>query len=196
MQTVKLSVNRKKALELYRAYKTHQHYQQPIDHAIQRAYQLIAQGRTIIKALESIKNAGVYLDGPMQGLPRLAICNAAAEICSLRISTGGSAEFSRAKVWTNPKDQTNVFRFPNGTFSPPPKEYKWRYEAMVPIVPIHLRPKRALAAYHILWEAEWTRKVPVDPLLLRRLSGDMWLVVAAWDLTPVEQAALATRLSA
>lgn len=70
MDVERIEVDREKARELYRAYKTHQHYQQPLDAAIQRAYQLIAQGRVIIKALESIRAAGVGADG----LPKLAIC--------------------------------------------------------------------------------------------------------------------------
>lgn len=190
MRVEKITVSKRKALELYRAYKKHQHYQQPIDHAIQRVYQLIAQGRTIIKALESIKVAGVGADG----LPRLAICNAAATECRLRMSHNGSAIMSRAGRWANPNYKTNIFRFETATF-PSSNTYKWEYESMVPIVPVHLRPKRALGAYHILFEAEWSKRVPVDPYLLRRIHGDMWLVVAAWDLTEVERAALDTRLS-
>jgi len=66
----------------------------------------------------------------------------------------------------------------------------------VPLIPVHLRPKRGLANYHILWEAEWRRLPPVDPLLIRRLGkGDLWVVVAAWDLTEVERAAIAARMS-
>lgn len=196
MNVEKIEVGRAKAKELYRAYKTHQHYQKPIDHAIQRAYQLIAQGRVIIKALESIKVAGVN----EQGFPKLAICNAAAERCRVELRHSGTAEFTRARRYVNSQDRTNVFRFPAGSF--PTWEHgkngPWSRaaEGIVPIVPIHLRPKRALANYHVLWEAEWTQVVPKDPYLLRRLSGDMWLVVAAWDLTEVERAALATRLSA
>ena len=65
----------------------------------------------------------------------------------------------------------------------------------MPLVPIDLRPKRGLANYHILWEAIWQNVPPVDPLLLRRVGpGDLWIVVAAWDLTEVEQAALAARV--
>jgi len=38
--------------------------------------------------------------------------------------------------------------------------------------------------------------VPRDPYLLRRLGkGDLWLVVAAWDLTEVERAALQSRVT-
>ena len=62
-------------------------------------------------------------------------------------------------------------------------------------MPIHLRPKRGLANYHVLWEAEWTPSPPRDPFLLRRIGkADLWLVVAQWDLTEVERAALATRV--
>jgi len=180
--------DRKKALDLYRKYKTHQHYAQPIDHAIQRAYQLIAQGRVVIKALESIQLAGLN----EKGYPKLAIANATHERCIVEMSNDGSARMARQR-WPNRLDRTNVFTFPADTF---PRQNKFATaEAQVPLVPIHLRPKRALGNYHVLWEAEWTRMVPHDPMLLRRIKGDMWLVVAAWDLTEVERAALATRLN-
>lgn len=43
---------------------------------------------------------------------------------------------------------------------------------------------------------QWQRVPPRDPFLLRRIGkADLWLVVAMWDLTEVERAALATRLS-
>lgn len=188
MHTERIVVSRKKALELYRAYKTHQHYQAPIDHAIQRTYQLIAQGRVVIKALESIRLSGIN----EQGLPRLAICNALAPKCFLRINQDGSARMS-SKRWPHHNDRNNTFNFAGGTF---PVAKSWHdAEGIVPIVPVHLRPKRALGNYHVLWEAEWTRIVPRDPMLLRRITGDLWLVVAAWDLTEVERAALATRLN-
>ena len=65
----------------------------------------------------------------------------------------------------------------------------------MPIIPVHLRPKRGLANYHVLWEAEWERVVPRDPYLLRRIGkADLWLVVAHWELSPVEMAALSTRV--
>ncbi len=70
-----------------------------------------------------------------------------------------------------------------------------RHKAMMPTVPIHLRPKRGLQNYHVLWEAEWEPVPPRDPYLLRRIGkADLWLVVAHWDLTEVERAALATRV--
>lgn len=186
MDVSKITVDRQKALELYRAYRTHQHYSQPIDEEIQRTYKLISQGRVVIKAIESIQKAGCGLDG----LPRLAIANATATTCHLRYWTGGSLQMAH-KSWPNSKDRTNVFQI-SGM---PPRKDTANAEAVVPLVPIHLRPKRALGNYHILWEAIWKRVPPVDPLLLRRIGGDIWLVVAAWDLTEVERAAMATRMN-
>lgn len=193
MNVETITVDRKKALELYRAYKTHQHYSEPIDHEIQRAYQLIAQGRMVIKAMESIRVAGLNAEG----WPKLALTNALVKTCHCEMSREGGAEFTKGG-WGASKDKKNTFRFPAGTFrrTVPMREWRETAQAMVPLVPIHLRPKRALGNYHILWEAEWKRVPPVDPMLLRRIGGDLWLVVAAWDLTEVERAAMATRVSA
>jgi hypothetical protein len=61
--------------------------------------------------------------------------------------------------------------------------------ALVPTVPPHLRPDD-LRKFYILWEAEWDRSPPVDPLLLSRVNQTMFAVVAQWDLTPLEQKVL------
>ena len=79
----------------------------------------------------------------------------------------------------------------------------WRREAwtaMVPIVPPKHRPpgSSTLASYLILWEADdWTwAKLPApprDPALLRSIGGDIYAVLAQWDLTPLEQMVLSGR---
>lgn len=73
----------------------------------------------------------------------------------------------------------------------------WRgsaLEAVLPTIPPRLRPGSALRNYFILWEAEWTRRAPVDPMLLRRITRDCFAVVAHWYLTDVERAVLESRL--
>lgn len=198
METQRIVIDRKEARELYQQYKKHQHYSDPIDHEIQRAYQLIAQGRMVIRALESIKAAGVF----ESGLPKLAITRADVKRIYCRISQDGGAEMypnvGGRSQWASStaRERSGVYRFAAGSF-PEKKRNSWDLaEAVVPICPIHLRPKRGLANYQILWEAEWSKIIPKDPMLLRRIGkGDMWLVVAAWDLTEVERAALATRLN-
>lgn len=199
MQTQQVVIDRQKARDLYRAYKKHVHYSEPIDRECMRAYQLLAQGRLVIKALASITEAGLNAEG----LPKLAICRADAVSCRFRLNRDGSAvmhddrmEPRHRERWSGPIVQSrSVITFPAGAF--PANRDIWRANALVPSAPLHLRPARGVENYHILWEAEWTKIVPRDPFLLRRIGrGDLWLVVAMWDLTDVERAALSTRLSA
>jgi hypothetical protein len=176
-------IDREAAAALYRKYMEHRAYQQPYDAEIASIYKQISRGRTVIRALESIRAAGLDADG----LPKLAICPAHMHTCwwrPVRNACTFGAEYPRENA------KRNVVRMDwPGLTSP-----KWRAIATVPLIPIHLRPKRGLANYHILWEAEWEKKYPVDPYLLRRFGGDAWLVVAAWDLTEVERAVMSARI--
>jgi hypothetical protein len=193
METQSIQIDREKARELYRSYLTHQNYEKPIDEEIRRTYRLIAQGRLVIQAIESVRLAGVGDDG----WPKLAIARADQEAQTVTIRSDGSARMRRGdRLWRSSRAVDLDFDWPAGSFPPRQRRFD-NGEALVPIVPLPLRPKRGLQNYHILWEADWRRAVPQDPLLLRRLGkGDLWLVLAQWDLTEVERAALATRVNA
>jgi len=204
MQTLSIQLDRGKARELYRQYRKHVHWSRPIDRECMRAYQFLALGRLVIQALESVKAAGVNAEGQGYGLPKLALCRADATACAVRFNQDGSATMTAddARVryqrpnWT-PMQSRSVLTWPAGSFSILPNRRRWGATALVPTPPLHLRPKRGLANYHVLFEAEWTLTPPHDPLLLRRIGqADLWLVVAQWDLTAVERAALATRVRA
>jgi hypothetical protein len=194
MQTQHIQLTRESAQALFRDYQKCLHYAEPIDREIMRAYELLGKGRLIIKALESIVAAGLNNDG----FPKLAICRATAPKCFLHLRDDGSATMSEQRHPLQRSYFKRVISFPERSFQVTAKSrysMGWDAEAMVPPAPLHLRPKRGMENYHILWEAEWTRTVPRDPYLLRRIgAGDMWLVVAMWQLTEVERAALASRL--
>lgn len=204
MDTTHVTVDRTEALKLYRKYKEHRAYSEPIDWEIQRAYQLLAKGKLIIKALESVVAAGVN----EESLPKLALARAVAKTCHLeRFASGRMTMTTSVQSWRATKANSfewasDNFTFPRGSFpfqtwgDTSLRQNRSSHAAQVPLVPIHLRPKRGLANYHILWEAEWQKVPPRDPYLLRRIGkADLWLVVAHWDLTEVERAALATRVS-
>lgn len=190
------------AAMLYRKYKEHVAYSQPIDWEIQRTYNLLSKGKMVIRAIESIKQAGLN----REFLPRLAIAPATAKACHIRRSKDGSLIMDpTGGFWHERKNQLRfreeTFVFPAESFpmnkwgNPPQRSTNSDHKAILPIIPIHLRPKRGLANYHVLWEADWKRMPPVDPYLLRRIGkADLWLVVAAWELTEVERAALSTRI--
>lgn len=188
MQTTNLVMERAEARALYRKYREHQHWSEPLDREIQRVYQLLAQGRVVIKALESIAAAGLGEDHR----PRLAIIRADAGRCFVAQS-GRQVRFS-SKWWARDSARKSYVDLPPGAFG---DRRVASGEAIVPLVPLHLRPKRGLANYHILFEAVWKPVPPSDPLLLRRIGvSDLWVVLAAWDLTEIEKAVLAGRINA
>lgn len=193
MQVTPLNIDRNKARELWKTYKSHRAYQKPEDYEIMRTYQLIAQGRVVIQAIESIRQAGIGEDG----FPKLALMQATARRCEVLYEQNGSVRFC--------EDQSNYRSRRKNIYMPAESLPRFsgdswlrrRASCLLPIIPVHLRPKRGLENYHILWEAEWKKLPPGDPYLLRQIGkGDMWLVVAAWDLTDVEKAAMRTRINA
>lgn len=201
MQVHEIKTTQAEALRLYRKYREHRAHQTPMDHDIQRAFQAIAQGKMVIRALESIRLAGLN----EAGLPKLAIAPADAISTRFDRRPDGSAEMDSRPPRSRWKDVASekwridraFIHFPRDTFPRKAVGGSWppSGRALVPPVPIHLRPKRGLANYHILWEAEWTPVPPTDPCLLRQIGkSDMWVVCAAWDLTEVERAAMATRI--
>lgn len=183
MKVQAVTMERTHAQALWREYQKHRHWQKPYDAEIAAIYRQIARGRTVVRALESIRAAGL----DESGCPRLAIAPAHLTRCFWRPS-GSSCTFGDRYPRSNAR--RNVVRMP----WPELRSSKWEAEATVPLIPVHLRPQRGLQNYHLLWEAEWTKRYPVDPYLLRRFGGDAWLVVAAWDLTDVERAVMETRV--
>jgi len=183
MKVEQLQVDPTHARELWQKYQSHVHRQTDADAEIAAIYKRIAQGKTVIRAFESIRAAGLGADG----CPKLAIAPAHMKLAYWRPSRNAC---TFGKQYPNRRDRMEVVRmeWPGLTSD------KWSAEAIVPLIPVHLRPKRGLQNYHILWEAEWTQRYPVDPYLLRRFGGDAWLVVAAWDLTDVERAVMSSRL--
>lgn len=186
MDVESLALSQEKARELYERYNEHRDGYTKADQEIAAIYKKIAQGKTVIRALESIRAAGC----DEAGLPKLAIAPAHLKECWYR-AYPNRVEFGKRRA--NYRDNHNVVRM---DWPGVPETKKYEYQAIVPLIPVHLRPKFKLSNYHILWEAEWTKRYPVDPYLLRRFGGDAWLVVAAWDLTDVERAVMQSRVNA
>lgn len=189
MHTERIQMDRAEATALWQKYQSHKHHQTPIDAEIERIYKLVSQGKVVVRALESIRAAGL----DEKRLPKLAICRADSEGCTLRMRHNGGAEMmSTLTQWRDPRADSRRFTFPAGTFPGPVRE--GTYQAIVPHIPPDIRPARGLASYHILWEAEWSKRAPIDPMLLRRIGKtDFWLCLGVWDLTPVERAVIDSR---
>jgi len=159
--------------------------------ALKNGYRELSKGRQVIDLVETMQNAGV----DHQKRPRLAIIQADAKLCYFRWGhtrrgTGRSKPIF-AKEWSNwrgPLARESVV-LPHSTFDSENQFFDRALRAVVPTIPPALQPDGDLSKYHILWEAEW-ETIPVDPMLLKHLGKNLYVVLAQWDLTPLERAVL------
>jgi hypothetical protein len=162
------------------------------DEAIAQAYRAAKRGLSVIRLTEAIKLGGYFED---TGLPRIAIAGATWTECVARW-TGGDLLFG-PENWPDNRGALvgrNTVRVPMRDELPQTRGYR-PGRAPVPLVPPRHRPRpRRLRNCHVLWEVDVWDKVPAkDPALLRHIRGDLWAVLAVWDLTELERAILAQR---
>jgi hypothetical protein len=165
------------------------------DIAILSAYRAASRGLPIIRLSQVIDAGGLFMDDhPSVGLPRLAIARSDAQECWVRIRDHEICYLDRQRA-ENRGAQVgeHSVRVPYDGVAT-----RWRGgRTVVPHVPPRHRPKRGRAhSFHVLWEVEaWTEEPPKDPALLRHIRGDLWSVLATWDLTELERAVLSARVA-
>lgn len=172
-----------------------------IDGELMRGYKELAAGRQIIRLSETIKAGG---EDELHR-PKLAIARADEERITFWRNRAGAVMFSPNVNWDQmARSGDRVINLGDGTLPRMTEEGVWSIDtrtwaAILPIIPPRLRPPHNLSNYHVLWEAVWTkpqtRRSPKDPALLKRIGGDVFAVLAVWDLTPLEQAVLELRRS-
>jgi hypothetical protein len=176
-----------------------------MDRAIIRGYREIAKGNQLLKLSEAILGGGVeqrtwnadyWQDGRMVRrnltgtFPRMAACRAdARHVCCSGIKSDGSVIFVANDRWSRRRADRLGFE----GFGRPEYSNQTPHRAIVPTVPPTFRPPHNLGGYTLLWEAEWEQdrmQPPADPALLKQLAGDLYVVLAVWDLTELERAVL------
>ena len=170
-------------------------------------YGHLRHGKKIIDVPESFKKAGLNKDGDS----RLAICRADGRQCFCLKVEDGSAIFSMKRLdrWNRtPRKTYGDVRLPSGTFQWLPKDstlpvsmYNIKnqvVQCLVPIIPAKILVKEVRASlrnFHVLWEVEeWKPVPPKDPILLKKLTPNLFGVLATWDLTPLERAIIRGRI--
>lgn len=171
MDVATMNVSREDALVALAAYKQHRAQYDACDWEIERIYRSIARGRKVISLATALQQTGLDINGR----PKLAI--ARADAISVRcVSHNNYFDFSSSRNRWCIRVDVQGARIATRTA-----------ESKVPRIPPQYRPASStLDRYHVLWEAAWTPVPDRDPYLLRRLSKDAWMVLAAWELTDVE----------
>lgn len=169
------------------------------DLALRNACREISRGEKVIDLNLAMGNAGLHLEGRHHGLPKLALARADWSFVWTwwSVNRGGRFVFAnRAKRWGRAGDRQESHNVAV-RFAPLAGVNMSGLggKAQVPLIPIRHKPRGAdLSRYRLLFEAEWARVPPVDPLLLRHIGGPFYVVLAQWDLSPLEQAVLRDKL--
>lgn len=183
---------KKLCAEYEEAFKRDRHVE---DQEIARGYRAAARGLPIIELSKVITAGGCFPNG----LPRLAVARADAKICQVETYnylTGGIVYHSDPTRWISHRGALVGMKHVAVKATPEGLERRARDgQTIVPITPPRFRPRRSqLNNFHVLWEVEeWRLVPPIDPALIRHIRGDLWSVLAVWDLTPLERAVLAQR---
>jgi hypothetical protein len=172
------------------------------------AYKALRKGHTILNINHVLAKSGLN----KQKLPNLAAARAHHKWCHLDTVWAGAGRTVRftssnelRRPW-KPSTHDIIVRPFVDRETAELIDTEWRKRngypsvearAAVPTIPAHLRPADVEdGAYHILWEAVWEPVAPGDPILLKRVDkSDFFIVLAQWDLTPLEQQVLQGRFS-
>jgi len=129
--------------------------------------------------------------------PKLAVAKASTTVVECEVHRDGRILFLNQR-WPKVHDIIVKGAFPEvpqEQFTKERLQTSKRFQAPIPAIPASLRPKGDLSNYYILWEVEeWKIVPPRDPYLLRRITPNMFVVLAGWDLTELERSVMAGRL--
>jgi len=169
----------------------------PEDEAIAMGYRALARGLPIIRMSQTIQAGGFFGAGrPDQGFPRLAVGKADEVACQVHWSGRSELTFFHGDWLVNRGALVGKYSVRVPGIERPARTSFYSGRALMPLIPPRHRPRPArLRHCHILWEVEsWDLIPPKDPALLRHIRGDLWAVLATWDLTDLERAVLAGRV--
>ncbi|MHA2303709.1 MAG: hypothetical protein ACXACD_22460 [Candidatus Thorarchaeota archaeon] len=132
------------------------------------------KGQIVINMRETIIKGGFHKNN----IPKLAVARADMEIIYCRTWDDGDCVFMQI-------NENTVYRFAHHIVR---SSKRRTFSTLVPVVPPSLRPADKLENYHILFEAKEWKPEPmvVDPILCKHLHGDLFIVIAEWDMTPLE----------
>jgi hypothetical protein len=168
---------------------------------LEQAYVAAAEGKPLIQLSEAIRSA----PRDAKGRPRLAIARADRRQVQFEVlGDGRRVQFDTRNPRYSTRGPTDLVVTVDYGLPMPPLRGAWeaRGFALVPIVPPDVLEKvtpKNLNGYHILFEVEaWAdsrigARPDIDPYLMRHIGGDLWAIVAEWDLTDIERAVMAAR---
>lgn len=217
MNVSQISVDRVKAAEEYKAYSDAVKRNAGVEYLqdLKVAYGHLRRGHPVLDVWQSFAETGLDANGD----PKIAVARADWPEVVLSKLGNSSTDHNFQAVFSNQfrsphhswraNDRTKLFDFAKDFDVPVPRG-TWTFrvdergnltrtaiKTKVPIIPARFVPPHGLSNYHILWEVEkWDLVTPPrDPLLLKRVSPNVFVVLAAWELSDLERAVLRGRIA-
>lgn len=213
MNIEKIQMPKEKAKIEWKAYndlikKKHDKYLEDMKKCM---YQL-SQGKELIDINKVMEKAGVTKNYE----PKLAIARADWKQVFFTKKDSGRGFFSMSnKDWYSKNDgdvdlppETFVqwlrgkkdINLKDGTVGQMDDSAEWtipqsKIKTKVPIIPVGLMPEGDLSNYYILWEVDKWEELPKkdDPLLLKRITENLFVILSAWEVTELEQSIISGR---
>jgi hypothetical protein len=162
----------------------------------------LKEGRKLLNIFDVIKQGGVDIlnKEPKLGIGRADWTNLI--FSKYRFKTGIFADEKCSGTWSKKEFIQLPPNYFDEEWAQRDKEHSWfdpirQYiKTSIPIIPAILTPNAELSNYYILFEIfSWDemidrRRVGNDPILLKRLSENMFVILASWEVSPLEQAVL------
>lgn len=201
MNTPTITMPQHEARERLRAYRKQIHRRADAEYeAVARGYEALAAGTALISLRQVFQEACPF---DAKRRPRLAIARADRRQVHFRWNGGTTGRFDTnvRGPWGGRRWWPSLAIDVDFGMNLPPDPKKNGF-ALVPMIPAELREHHP-ASYDrdrfILFEVdEWADQrigapAPVDPYLLEHLGGDLYAVLAEWELTELERAVVAGR---
>lgn len=167
------------------------------------AHYQMSQGHELIDIYKIMNEVGLNENNQ----PRLAIARADLSVVFFEKRDTGAGRFGTQEQWNSvTASAKDIIELPQKTFDvhwervDPKQPQSWNIKnkiikTKVPIVPLELLPEGSLENYYILWEAKVWEDLPEtkDPLLLKRISENLFAILGCWNLTDLEQSILRGR---
>ncbi len=161
---------------------------------MKKAHYEMKQGRELIDVYKIMKESGLN----EKEEPKLAIARADIKKVVFKKRDEGTGTFEMEGGWNRGGYRTDI-ELPQNTFKihwarRDPTVNTWqilkeKITTQVPNIPAELVPEGDFKDYYILWEPlEW-QELPEtkDPILLKRISQNLFVILGSWDLTELEQ---------
>lgn len=154
---------------------------------VARGYEALAKGLPLISLSKTIQ-AGGFFDDMM---PKLAIAPAdRREVMFEWTAHNRWALFTCASASGGPYSDRLRVEVDMGR-AHGQSGFWLRGKTITPLVPPAERNGKDLKKLYVLWEVEdWKHVPPRDPALLRHIGGELYAVLAVWDLTELERSIL------